>query len=75
MDSLFSGESSTFIITAVMMVGYEVIKNLVSRGLKARETVEEALWKKSVTDSLATLITATTELKQHHNDNVHQGRQ
>jgi hypothetical protein len=75
-SSVFSGESNTFIITAVMMVGYEVVKNLVNIGLRTKSTVEEALWKKSVTDSLAALITATTELKQQQQqtDIVRQGR-
>ena len=74
-SSIFSGESSTFVVTAVMIVGYEIVKNLISMGLRTKSTVEEALWKKSVTDSLATLITATNDLKQNHQDVPHQGRQ
>lgn len=69
--NLFSGESNTFVITAVMMVGYEIIKNLVSMGLRTKATVDEALWKKGVTDSLATLITATQELQQTQHDHIH----
>jgi len=70
----FSNES-TIVITAIMMVGYEVVKNLVSMGLRTKSTVDEALWKKGVTDSLATLITATTKLQEHHNhDNQIQHR-
>jgi hypothetical protein len=72
--SLFTGESNAFVITAIMMVGYEVVKNLVSMGLRTKNTVDEALWKKGVTDSLATLIAATSELKQHQNNDIHQGR-
>lgn len=72
--SLFAGESSTFVVTAIILVGYEIIKNLIGMGLRTKSTVEEALWKKGVTDSLATLITATSKLQEYHTDNPNHHR-
>ena len=55
-------ETPVFVVTAVVLVAYELVKGLIAKGLNSKETVEEALWKKGVTDSLSTLIQLTDDL-------------
>jgi hypothetical protein len=57
----FTG-SSNFVITAVILVGYEIVKSLISKGLTTKQTVEEALWKKEVATSLINLIEANNKI-------------
>ena len=57
-------ETPAFIVTAVILVAYELVKSLIAKGLSSKESIEEALWKKSVTDSLSTLIQMTDRLAE-----------
>jgi hypothetical protein len=66
-QSLFT-ESNNFIITAIILVGYEIIKTLISMGLRTKATVEDALWRKGVTDSLTTLVAATVDLRRQQDE-------
>jgi hypothetical protein len=61
----FLGESTAFVVTAVILAAYELIKGLIARGLKTQEAVEEALWRQGLTDSLTTLIRLNEEIRRN----------